>query len=617
MTTQALSRKEKRARIAKASKLYGIKGEESLMLHEAYRALNRGETGTALQMAHPVTQSHPANPHGWIILGGAALNQREGATAKAFFGKAAEGAPKDPVVLAGMAKAHVLCAEVEPACDMVARAVAAGSDDVSLVLLYLDFMSRLGRRLKAVDVVAPMARRVANADLSFRLGNMLVEADETVRAIEFLDRAYQIDPIPEAYQIAKLRSLLYSVRLDEAEAMARQLIGVVTDRDTVCLVLLTVLRVRRRLDEAETLIESFEFATPEAYAQARGILANIEQDRGNTAAADAAYVEALHVAGDAGRVGKAYGVFRFRAGDFAGGQSYFDTRFPEVQRRRIPLDNAAPEILAQRSHLWVMTEQGIGDQLALMQLLRLAPLAEGARVTFVGDARMGALLNGNTLGLAHLPQDDFLSGRVAIAPQDVIYLGDLTRYLADHPASAHQGSTLRPDAGRVAHLRKGYEAQANGRPIVGVAWASRSLIGALRSIALSELVRTLPEGALVVNLQYGATDGDMAAARSKRPDLTFVTDRQIDQMQDLAGFAAQIAALDTVVSIDNTTVHMAGAIGHADTHVLLPAGSECMWYWGETAVTDPWYGCLTLHRQAVAGDWSAPLDTLGAALSGR
>ena len=93
-----------------------------------------------------------------------------------------------------------------------------------------------------------------------------------------------------------------------------------------------------------------------------------------------------------------------------------------------------------------------------------------------------------------------------------------------------------------------------------------------------------------------------------------MADSGIDQMADLAGFAAQIAALDTVATIDNTTAHMCGALGHPDAHVLLPAGSECMWYWGREAEVDPWYGQLALHRQAEAGDWSAPLAGLRARL---
>ncbi len=225
---------------------------------------------------------------------------------------------------------------------------------------------------------------------------------------------------------------------------------------------------------------------------------------------------------------------------------------------------------------------------------------------------MGDLLRGNTLGVNHIPQEVFLAGQLVAAPNELIYLGDLTRFLADRPAADRHGPILNVDSDRRARLRKSYESQANGAPIIGVAWASRSLIGVLRSIPLADMVADFPENALVVNLQYGATKDDIAAAKGARPDLTFVTDTHVDQMADLAGFAAQIAALDRVITIDNTTAHMCGAIGHSDSHVLLPTGSECMWYWGAEGQDDPWYGALNLHRQERAGDWSAPLAALRA-----
>ncbi len=615
MNIQTLSRKEKRARIAKAAKVYGIKGEESLALHQAYMALGAGDVAEAVRLVHPVTKSHPDNAHSWIILGGAALAKREGATAKAFFTKAADITPKAAIVMAGMAKAHVLCAEVEDACDMSARAIAAGSEDVGLIKLYLQLMGRLGRRLSAADVVAPAARKIDDAALSLTVGDFYAEAEETGRAVEWLDRAWRLDPTPESHQIARLRALLYSLRLTDAESMARDLIDDAQDRDTVALILLTSLRVQRRLDEAEEMAESFEFATPEGFAQARAIVANILQDRGDAAiggAADSAYVEALNVTDDTGRIAKAYGVFRFRGGDFAGGAPFFDQRFPEAQRRRSPLENSAADALATRDRVILLTEQGIGDQLALLTLLKIAPVKSGAEISFVGDARMGDLLRGNTLGVNHIPQEVFLAGQLVAAPNELIYLGDLTRFLADRPAADRHGPILNVDSDRRARLRKSYESQANGAPIIGVAWASRSLIGVLRSIPLADMVADFPENALVVNLQYGATKDDIAAAKAARPDLTFVTDTHVDQMADLAGFAAQIAALDRVITIDNTTAHMCGAIGHSDSHVLLPTGSECMWYWGAEGQDDPWYGALNLHRQERAGDWSAPLAALRA-----
>ncbi|WP_336043132.1 hypothetical protein [Pseudooceanicola nanhaiensis] len=614
MTIQTLSRKEKRARIAKAAKLYGIKGEESLALHEAYMALGAGDIRTALQLAHPVTRSHPGNAHGWVILGAAALNQREGRTACAFFGKALEGAPKDPAVMGGLAKGHILEAEVEPAVHWAERAIRAGSDDAGLIGLYLQLMSDLGRKLSAAEVVAPAARRLDSAAVSLALGNMLAEAEEPGRAAEFLERAWRLDPLPEAHRIARLTALLYQVRLDECLEMGRGLLDTVGDRDAVAVVMMTALRVQRRLDEVVSFAEGFDFATPEGYARSRGIVSNVLQDRADHAGAEAAYREAMHLTGQPVRsVQKSYGVFLYRAGSFAEGFPYFAARFPEPQRARLPLANSEPGALAQRQDLILMAEQGIGDQIAMMALLRLAPLAEGCRVTFVGDARHAALLRDNAFGMRHLDIETFLGGSYQADPRGLVYLGDLTRFLADHPRGAHGGAFLVADAKRRDHLRRQYEARAAGAPIVGVAWASRSLIGRLRSLELAELCRALPEGALVVNLQYGDCSAEIAAARAARPDLSFVTDGEVDQMADLAGFAAQIMALDRVVTIDNTTAHLAGALGHPDAHMLVPAGSECMWYWGTEGSSDPWYGTLHLHRQvALSGNWDRPLAEIRA-----
>ncbi|MWD28453.1 hypothetical protein E0K89_013290 [Aquicoccus sp. SCR17] len=617
MTTQSLNRRDRRAKEAKAGRIYGLRGPQALDLHEAYNALARGEVAQAVSLAHPVTQSHPRNPHGWVVMGGAALAQREGATAMAFFDQAAAARPGDPLVLAGQAKAHLLQAEVEQSVARAAEAFAAGSRDAGLVGLYMDLMGRLGRRLVAADLLGPVVAAMKDAALCHRLAEMLMDADEPGAAAFWYDCAWDLDPAPEPHRLGRLRALVQRCRFDEAEALADQLMGEVADRDSVVSLRLLMLRAQRRHDEAEALAEAHDFASPGAYAHSRGVMANIHQDRGDYAAADAAYLEAIHVTGDAGRIAKAYGAFRFRDGDYAGGRDWFARRFPESQRARIPVENAAPEALAALDRVVLMGEQGIGDQLALLPLLRLAPLRPGARVELVSDRRMGPLLAGNGLGVAHRDQKSFLSEPQRMSPQELVYLGDLTRYLEQGDPAQRQGAYLVPDTDCVAALRAAYAAQGGGVPIIGVAWRSLGLSGYLRSIPLAELLPALPEGALVVSLQYGDMAEEIAAAQALRPDLAFVTDPSVDQMADLAGFAAQVAAMDAVATIDNTTAHMAGALGHPAAHLLVPAGSECMWYWGREGAGDPWYGVLQLHRQPAPGEWGAPLASLRAALAGQ
>jgi ADP-heptose:LPS heptosyltransferase len=87
----------------------------------------------------------------------------------------------------------------------------------------------------------------------------------------------------------------------------------------------------------------------------------------------------------------------------------------------------------------------------------------------------------------------------------------------------------------------------------------------------------------------------------------------IDNWHHLDSFAALIAACDKVVSIDNSTVHFAGALGK-ECHVLLP--HSCDWRWGLQQHKDShWYKSMSLHRQTKLNDWSDAIKSLQSALN--
>ena len=66
-------------------------------------------------------------------------------------------------------------------------------------------------------------------------------------------------------------------------------------------------------------------------------------------------------------------------------------------------------------------------------------------------------------------------------------------------------------------------------------------------------------------------------------------------------FAAQVSTLDLVISIDNTTVHMAGALGKK-VWTLLPYVPD--WRWMLKREDTPWYSSMKLFRQTRMNDWS-------------
>ncbi len=82
----------------------------------------------------------------------------------------------------------------------------------------------------------------------------------------------------------------------------------------------------------------------------------------------------------------------------------------------------------------------------------------------------------------------------------------------------------------------------------------------------------------------------------------------------IAGTASLIASLDLVVTVDTMVAHLAGALD-VPTWLLLKHQPD--WRWMTKRRDSPWYPSMRLYRQAVAGDWTGPLERLAADLASR
>ncbi|MFD1342050.1 tetratricopeptide repeat protein [Litorisediminicola beolgyonensis] len=592
-----------------------LRGPAVRELERAYDALARGDIASAARTAFDFSKDAPTNPHPWIILGGAALTTRKGGEATAFFREAERHGANLPLVHEGLAKAALLDANPVQALRSAETAFSLGSEDAGLLHIFVDLMSIFGRQAQIAEIAGNALRAVADPELCLAAGYALVDADEFRAAVEWFEEAWRLAPETPSTRLAHLAALVLSNDLTAADAFYRAEEAAGRQTDAMVALHMRTLRETGRHDAALRLVDSHPFTDANAFAQAQGVAANIHQDRGDADATETAYREAVLVTGAPGKVAKAFGTFLFREGRFAEGVPFYAQRFDGPTRAMTPETNAAPENLEARERIFLRAEQGVGDQLALLSLLAWTPLdAARQQIFFVAEPRFDALLAGNTAGVSVLSRERFQATVAHVDKRELVYLGDLTRYLdgVETPFAGPEPLIV-PDARRVAELRSRYRGYCPGR-IFGVAWHSANPLGHLRGIALERLLAEIPKGALVINLQYGQHDAEIEAARATRPDLRFITDESVDQMTDLAGFAAQLAAIDTVLSIDNTTVHMCGALKHPDTHVLIPAGSECMWYWGRAGDTDRFYGCLKLHRHASPQDWTASLASLRAAL---
>ncbi len=266
-------------------------------------------------------------------------------------------------------------------------------------------------------------------------------------------------------------------------------------------------------------------------------------------------------------------------------------------------------LAGRRLLLW--GEQGIGDHILYGTMLPDALRRAGGDVTLAVEARLVPIFRRSLGG-----HGVAVIGRGEPVEADVqCPFGGLGGFLRATPQQCGPGRYLRADAERSGAIRRRYaERWPAARRLIGLSWRSANWhVGDYKSLDLETLLPVLSKpGIAWVSLQYGQVAPEIAAF-AKRHGIEVFQDPEIDPTNDLDGLAAQISALDGVVSISNSTVHFAGALGKP-CWVLLSAGRGRMWYWPRENERTPWYDSLRLIHQAKPADWAGAMGRLGEAL---
>ncbi|MBK4718812.1 tetratricopeptide repeat protein [Azospirillum sp. YIM DDC1] len=264
--------------------------------------------------------------------------------------------------------------------------------------------------------------------------------------------------------------------------------------------------------------------------------------------------------------------------------------------------------------LLVWGEQGVGDEVMFATLFPLLTQSstdktQSSTKALAGcllecDARLAPLFARSLPGVEVVPRGPLPDPRLSgpdIAAQ--IPSGSLPRLLLRGEEDFRRlRAILAADPARMPAVRR-----TGRRPLVGIAWhTTNPKWGRLRNVPLADLARTLhAAGVDMVVLQYGDCAGEVAALVAE--GVAIALPPGLDRKDDLDGLAAQIAATDLVVTIDNATAHLAGALGHP-VWLLLSHAPDWRWLIGRD--DSPWYPSARLFRQPAAGDWRTPLDAV-------
>lgn len=263
--------------------------------------------------------------------------------------------------------------------------------------------------------------------------------------------------------------------------------------------------------------------------------------------------------------------------------------------------------------LLVLPEQGLGDQIFYGAMLHDL---QGSRTeAFVClDGRLHRLFKRSFPNLDFIlptelssldPSDNLFGAQIQLASLGRIFRRSLNDF------SRIQSPFLFVNQALSTSLAKSQ--RSGGNLICGLSWASNSpSSGKAKSIKLAALGPILKmKGFKFINLQYGDTNEECRLVSEKfGVDITRLN--EIDNHNDIDELAALITTCDVVVTVSNSTAHLAAALGKPVV-VLLPHHSP-LWYWHIDSPTSPWYPTVTLVRQDVAGDWQKPINAAASLL---
>jgi len=498
--------------------------------------------------------------------------------------------------------------------DRFAEALGHYDKAISLKPRYAEAHSNRGNVLKELE---RFAEALASHDEALRLkpdyaeahsnrGIALARLDRLEEALASHDRALQLKPDSAEAHNNRGNALKDLGRLDEALESYEHAIRLKPDHAEAYSNRAGALGEQGRLAEALASHDTAIALKPdsaEAWCSRGNTLVDLEQLDEALASYDKAI--SLRTSFAMARYNKSLLCLRRRA--LAEGFELYMSRWAAEKPGARGPTTAIPRWTGELGgDLLLWAEQGLGDEVFFASLLSLLDPA-AMKVTVSADRRLHPLL-ARSFPHISLVSRETTEQSVAGPFAAQAAMGDL-------------GFLLHLDAGRIAGRRYPYFAadperreqlrHSNpfpaGKLVCGLSWRSgNKTVGKDRSIALVELapLLRLPRVSFV-NLQYGTVEQDIAEAAA-RLGTTVHMAHDVDLFSDIDGLVALIDRCDVVVTIDNVTAHLAGAIGKPAA-VLVPTGRSRHWYWGGEGQS-LWYPSLRLFYHDPGTGWTGALD---------
>ena len=534
--------------------------------------------------------------------------------AASAYEKALELSPQNDAASVSLAQCALVLNYPDAAIEILSRCVLRSPE-------YLPAYTELSRILEGrgnLDHAAAVLQSCLNkgsndpeiighlARLKYALGH-LSDAEDLLR------RILAVDPDNHEIKGSLAATLIHLNKLDEAELFFRD--AIIREPDSIVILVnySNYLLERGKLEEALIYTRRAVALKPTS-AEAWNSLGMTAQHLGNFEEALASYDKAISLRPNFANALTNKGQALLQLGRLKEGWNFYHHRFDQVintPKRRDLAIAQWPGDTRSTGRLFLWTDQGLGDEIIYSSMIHSAALRVG-RCAVECSWRLSALFKRS------FPEVDVIARNLqsnadvqSFAPDFQLAMAELGRISRpDFLSFPEHSGYLRPDREVVEEIRKNYGKIAAGRAIIGISWKSDNpRTGHFKSTSLQHWLPILQtKDAIFVSLQYGEQDADINGINLVL-DSGIHRDLSVDAKGDLDRFAAQVAAMDLVITTSNTTAHFAGAL-NTPVWTLIPEGSGLLWYWFLSRADSPWYPSMTLFRQSNPGQWADVLSAI-------
>ncbi|MEE8058020.1 MAG: tetratricopeptide repeat protein [Pseudomonadales bacterium] len=290
-----------------------------------------------------------------------------------------------------------------------------------------------------------------------------------------------------------------------------------------------------------------------------------------------------------------------KSGNFEKGWTYAKQRWSETNcKYKIPLPFWRGESLTKKG-LIIWHDRGLGDQIMYAGLFQRL-LDTGCHLGVICDKRLENIYR-DSFKIDNIyshnegdPLDLNIQGNYHYHTS----MGTLPAYLLHSFADFDSSNPyLIADDKQSQLFKKEFQSKFPDKKVIGFSWRGgiKSTRKHARDTGLNNWQKLLSNPDYqFINLQYDSTLEENRVIENMGGYIP-----NFDCKNDIDSLAALLKALDLVISADNTTVHLAGALG-VPIWTLAPYSSD--WRWFFEVEKTYWYQSMMLIHQTDISDWT-------------